>query len=92
MRTTLTLEPVVAERINRIVATRGQSMKEVVNEALREGLKIIENSAARPARKFMVEPRSFGIRPGIDLDTIGRLADDLEDDARIKRLNLRKRA
>lgn len=81
MRTTLTLDPAVAERINRIVHARGRSMKDVVNEALREGLKAIEaGSAARP-RHFVVEAHDFGVRPGIDLDTIGRLADDLEDEA-----------
>jgi Ribbon-helix-helix protein, copG family len=81
MRTTLTLEPAVAERINRIVHSRGRSMKDVVNEALREGLKAIEASSAGAPTHFVVEAHDFGVRPGIDLDTIGRLADDLEDQA-----------
>ena len=81
MRTTLTLEPAVAERINRIVSERGQSMKAVVNEALREGLKAIEETSRRRPRPFVVEAHDFGVRPGIDLDRIGRLADDLEDEA-----------
>ena len=54
MRTTLTLEPAVAERINRIVAARGESMREVVNEALREGLKVIEKASSKPAPRFVV--------------------------------------
>jgi hypothetical protein len=81
MRTTLTLEPAVAERINRIVSARGRSMKDVVNEALREGLRVIETVSSEPHRQFIVEARDFGVRPGIDLDTIGRLADELEDEA-----------
>jgi hypothetical protein len=39
MRTTLTLEKDVAVMIERLRKTRRQSMKHIVNEALREGLK-----------------------------------------------------
>ncbi len=39
MRTTLTLEKDVAVVIERLRKTRRQSMKDIVNEALREGLK-----------------------------------------------------
>ena len=91
MRTTLTLEPAVAERINRIVSARGRSMKDVVNEALRAGLRVIETTSAGPHRQFIVEAHDFGVRPGIDLDTIGRLADDLEDEAIVARARRRKR-
>jgi hypothetical protein len=86
MRTTLTLEPAIAERINRIVTTSGKSMKDIVNQALREGLKAIEKPSA--VRKYVVNPQHlFTVRPGIDLDTIGRFADDLDDAERMKRLN-----
>jgi hypothetical protein len=71
----------VAERITRIVRARGRTMKDVINEALREGLKAIEASAARVPGHFVVEAHDFGVRSGIDLDRIGRLADDLEDEA-----------
>jgi hypothetical protein len=80
MRTTLTIEPATAERINRIVNTGGRSMKDVVNEALREGLKAMEN-AQRPARRrFTVEAHHFGIRPGLDPDKLGQYAEELEDE------------
>jgi len=39
MRTTLTLEKDVAAVVERLRKTRGQSMKDIVNAALREGLK-----------------------------------------------------
>jgi hypothetical protein len=39
MRTTLTLDDDVAARIERLRKTRKASFKEIVNEALREGLK-----------------------------------------------------
>ncbi len=47
MRTTLTLDKDVAAVIERLRRTRRQSMKDIVNEALREGLKHI----AAPRRK-----------------------------------------
>jgi len=47
MRTTPTLDKDVAAIIERLRKTRRQSLKEVVNEALREGLK---HTAAPPRR------------------------------------------
>jgi len=41
MRTTLTLDKDVAAVIERLRKTRRQPMKEIINEALREGLKQI---------------------------------------------------
>ncbi len=48
MRTTLTLDKDVAAVIERLRKTRRQTMKDLVNEALREGLKQI---AAPPRRR-----------------------------------------
>lgn len=39
MRTTLTLDDDVAAKIERLRKTRDQSLKDLVNDALREGLK-----------------------------------------------------
>lgn len=50
MRTTLTLDKDVAAVIERLRKTRRQSLKAVVNEALREGLK----QMAVPARRQRV--------------------------------------
>ncbi len=47
MRTTLTLEEDVAVVVERLRKTRRQSMKDIINEALREGLKHL----AAPPRK-----------------------------------------
>ena len=46
MRTTLTLDPDVAARLERLQRARGQPFKVVVNEALREGLKQIQPLSA----------------------------------------------
>jgi hypothetical protein len=49
MRTTLTLEKDVAAMIDRLRKTRRQSMKAIINEALREGLRSIA-----PGRRLAV--------------------------------------
>ena len=48
MRTTLTLDDDVAAALERLHKTRGASLKELVNEALRRGLKEMR---ARPKRR-----------------------------------------
>jgi len=54
MRTTLTLEPDVGDRVEREMRRTGKGMEQVVNEALRSGLGLVE----RP-----LTPRPFEVRP-----------------------------
>lgn len=79
MRTTLTLDPDVAQLLAREVARRRTSFKQVVNDAIRRGLAPSAN--ARAARRYRVRPHKTTLRPGIDLAGFNRLADDVEDDA-----------
>jgi hypothetical protein len=76
MRTTLTLDDDVAGLLKRRSQELGVPFKEAVNRTLRAGL----GEAARPARGKAPKtvPHSFGFRPGIDLDKLGQLADELE--------------
>jgi len=84
MRTTLTLEPDVAERLTAELRNSGKMMKDVVNEALRLGLGL----AGRPIQPppFKVEPHSFGFKPGLDLDRLGQLVDKLEVEEMARRM------
>ncbi len=75
MRTTLTLEPDVALKLKRRMAARKLTLKAAVNQALRAGLAVEDAPARVP---FRVVPHSFGFKPGIDLDKLGQLADQLE--------------
>ena len=59
-----------------MVRSKGLTMKKVVSQALRTGLGI-GGKPPRP-RPFRVEPHSFGFRPGIDLDRLNQLVDELE--------------
>jgi hypothetical protein len=58
MRTTLTLEDDVAAVLERLQRTRQASLKELVNEALRRGLREI---AGRPKRREPFRTQSVGL-------------------------------
>jgi len=75
MRTTLTLEPDIAERL-RAEATLGkQSFKQIVNAALRRGLGLEEAALLPP---FRVLPHSAAFLPGVDSGKLNQLVDELE--------------
>ena len=77
MRTTLTLEPDVAERLQRILREKNHSLKEIVNRALRKGLAEIEKE--EPQKPYKVKPWPGGeFLPGIDIDKISQYLDDLD--------------
>ena len=80
MRTTLTIEPAVARRLRGVMEQRQQTLKAVVNEALREGLEAMMKSETQKRKPFVVVPHDFGFLPGIDLNKIGQYADSLEDE------------
>lgn len=84
MRTTLTLEPDVAARLNAEVARADISLKSVVNDALRRGLKMPAKSARRSA--YAVKPLTLSFLPGIDTDKLNELADELENGALVRKL------
>ena len=75
-RTTLTLDDDVAAKLDAEARRSGLSFKETVNSCLRRAL----NEPARPpgAAAFRVEARDMGLRPGIDLDNVEELLDQIE--------------
>lgn len=85
MRTTLTLEPDVAERLELEMSRSGDGLKTVVNRALRIGLGMTDKPVQPPP--FKVEPHAFGFRPGTDLDRMNQLADELEAADTAKKLD-----
>ena len=88
MRTTLTLDPDVAETLKKKAHRGRKSFKQVVNEALRAGL---ASQDAPPPRRYRLRPVSLGgVASGVDLDRALRLADALEDDSLARKLELRK--
>jgi len=84
MRTTLTLEPDVAQRIRRRMKQEGLSLKRVVNDALRSGLAEADKA---PRTRFSVEPYACRFKAGIDLDRLNQLADEMEAEEAAKSLS-----
>jgi hypothetical protein len=79
MRTTLTLDDDLAGLLKRRARELGIPFKEAVNRTIRAGLG--EASGAHRQAIPKTVPHSFGFRPGIDLDKLGQLADELEAEA-----------
>lgn len=86
MRTTVTLDPDIGARLRKLAHERDVSFKEVLNTTLRAGL-----MAEQPqSRRFVVQARSLGTRPGIELSRALRLVDQMEDAAVAHKLVLGK--
>lgn len=79
MRTTLTIDDDIAGLLKRRSRELGMPFKDVVNRTLRAGLGEDAKPTRYPAPKVI--PHSFGFRPGIDLDKLNQLADELEAEA-----------
>jgi hypothetical protein len=76
MRTTLTLDDEVAERLRVLAHERRAPFKQVVNEALRAGL---AGLCAEPeSAPYRVQTFAGTFRPGVDPARLNQLADDLE--------------
>jgi len=60
MRTTLTLEDDVAATIRRLRGEGDDSLKDIVNRALREGLRQIEGGSRPPRSPFVTPTVSLG--------------------------------
>ena len=76
MRTTITIDPDVAERLSAFQRARGVSFKEAVNDALRRGLGATAPGDATPYR---MPSRDLGLRPGVELDRVRQQLDELDD-------------
>jgi hypothetical protein len=79
MRTTLTIDDDLAGLLKQRARELGVPFKEAVNRTIRAGLGEAAKTHRGKAPKTV--PHSFGFRPGIDLDKLGQLADELEAEA-----------
>ena len=81
MRTTLTLDRDVAKAIKNVTRKSGRQFRQVINEAIRDGL----NQLAQPpaAKPYRTRARRMGLRPGYNLDNVQELLAQAEgEDAR----------
>jgi len=86
MRTTVTLDPDVVEQLKALAQRHNLSFKAALNSAVRAGL-AGERGGSRP---YKVPARPMGLRPGIDLTHALRIAESLEDEEIVRKLELRK--
>ena len=79
MRTTLTLDPDVADALKEQAGREDKPFKQVVNDLLRRGMSLEKGKSAK-TKPFRVKPHRGGFKPGVDLLKLNQLADDLEVD------------
>ncbi len=85
MRTTLTIDPDVERLLQREIRRTDKSLKTVVNDALRLGL----GMQGKPPRgsRYKVNPHPFAFKPGVDVDRLNQLIDELEADELARQRN-----
>lgn len=76
MRTTVTLEPDVARRLQALSRTQKWTFKETLNFALRRGLDQI--SAKQKGKPFQTVSEDMGVLPHLNYDNIGDLLEVAE--------------
>ena len=79
MRTTLTIDDDLASILQRESRQKGLPFKQIVNAALRRGL--TREHGVRSIPRAVTRPHSFGFKPGVDVDKLNQLVDDLEVEA-----------
>jgi hypothetical protein len=85
MRTTVTLDSDVELLLRDAMRERGISFKQALNQAARDGLV----RARQPrAKRFVQKTHSFGAGSELNLDKALALADALEDEERIRKMQL----
>ena len=76
MRTTLTLDEDIAAKLKAESRRTGRPFRQVVNEALREGLLTRRKNKDLPP--FKVKARALGLRPGLNYDCVWKLLEEAE--------------
>lgn len=84
VRTTLTLEPDVAELVKSLMRDRGLSFKDAVNTAIRAGLR-----PTKPGKGVRTPTFALGT-PAVSLTKALQVAAELEDDELIRKMGVGK--
>ena len=85
MRTTLTLDDAIAEKLKQLAHRRQESFKETVNRILLRGLHAQELGEERK-EPYRVMTFESSFRPGVDIARLNQLSDELETDNDIEKL------
>ena len=71
IRTTVTLDEDVVERLRQEARSRSLPFRQVLNDVLRSGL--LPERVPSQAPPFRVKPKRMGTRPGVNYDNIAAL-------------------
>lgn len=82
MRTTVTLDADTEQIVRRLMAERGVTFKQALNDAIRNGVR-----ATSDREPFRTQTASMG-RSAVNLDRALTVAGDLEDDELLRRMRL----
>jgi hypothetical protein len=66
VRTTVTLDDDVIDRVKRVSRSRGASFRETLNELLRTALVGLDKKS--PVRTLKIKPFPMGYKPGLNYD------------------------
>jgi hypothetical protein len=89
MRTTLTIDDGLLRALKDIANKTDTPFKEVVDRTLRAGLE--QRKRPRRARRFAARTFAMGVpSASVDLDKARRLADELEAEEVVRKVDLRK--
>jgi hypothetical protein len=80
IRTTVTLEDDVVDRVKRESRRRGASFRDTLNDLLRSALQAPTRSPSRA--RFRVKPVHMGYHAGLNYDNVGDLLDYAEGESR----------
>ena len=78
MRTTVTIDADVEEKLRELMNRNRYTFKQALNETLRRGLGSEETKLSEP---FRVKARQMGVRSGVDLTRLNERADEMEVEA-----------
>jgi len=77
MRTTVTLDDDVAERVQDVAHRERHSFKATLNALLRKGLAVGDKPTGH-SRRYVVKPHASSFRAGVDPQRLNQLVDELE--------------
>ncbi|MBF0290359.1 MAG: DUF2191 domain-containing protein [SAR324 cluster bacterium] len=88
MRTTLTIEDSIMQRLKEEAYRNGSSLKQVINTALDLGLRHFEEQP--PSLAYKLKTFSMGFPPRVNFDKALQIASNLEDEEIGRKLEMRK--
>jgi hypothetical protein len=80
VRTTLSIDDDVLDEARALAERTQKPFRAIVNEALRQGLRVLE--VPGPCRPHVTQPRPLSLRPGMQIDNIQDLLGVLDGEGR----------